>query len=224
MRILLIEDEQQMALALRAALDQHGFVVDHVATLALARESILDRVHEVLLVDRQMPDGDGLRLLSEMRKRGVTTPAIILSARNDAQDRISGLDEGADDYIGKPFLIDELIARVRAARRRSQAYLPSHLIEGDLMLDLTSGEASVAAQPLHAPRRELQLLHVLLRRAGRTVPRRMLEDAVYGYDDEIQSNALDSHISRLRKRLFDAGSKVEIRTVRGVGYLLRVGA
>ncbi|WP_230983864.1 response regulator transcription factor [Caulobacter rhizosphaerae] len=221
---MLIEDEQQMALALKAALNQHGFVVDHVDTLALARESIMDQVHEVLLVDRQLPDGDGLRLLSEMRKRGVTTPAIILSARNDAQDRISGLDEGADDYIGKPFLIDELIARVRAASRRSQTYLPSHLLEGDLLLDLTCWEASVAGQPLHAPRRELQLLQVLLRRAGRTVPRRMLEDAVYGYDDEIQSNALDSHISRLRKRLSDAGAKVEIRTVRGVGYLLRVGA
>jgi DNA-binding response OmpR family regulator len=224
MRVLLIEDEEQMAAALRAALDQHGFVVDHVATLALARESIMDRVHEVLLVDRQMPDGDGLQLLSEMRRRGVATPAIILSARNDAHDRISGLDEGADDYIGKPFLIEELVARVRAASRRSQAYLQSHLVEGNLMLDLTCWEASVASSPLQAPRRELQLLQVLLRRAGRTVPRRMLEDAVYGYDDEIQSNALDSHVSRLRKRLADAGADVEIRTVRGVGYLLRVGA
>jgi DNA-binding response OmpR family regulator len=224
MRVLLIEDEPEMASALKAALNQHGFVVDHVDTLALARESMEDRIHEVLLVDRLLPDGDGLTLLSEMRRRGVTTPAVVLSACNDPRDRIEGLDEGADDYVGKPFLIEELIARVRAASRRSDAFLRSRLTEGDLELDLVSWEARVGSRPLHAPRRELQLLQILLRRAGRTVPRRALEDAVYGYDDEIQSNALDSHISRLRKRLADAGANVEIRTIRGVGYLLRVSA
>jgi two-component system, OmpR family, response regulator len=224
MRVLLVEDELELGRALSCALAQHGFVVDHVDGLELAREAVAGGVHEVVLLDRQLRDGDGLTLLAEMRKDGITTPVIILTARNDPPDRIAGLDLGADDYIGKPFLIGELLARVRAAGRRSTAYQSQLLCEGNVTLDLTNSEIEVNGRAMVAPRREMLLLKLLLRRAGRTVLRRTLEEGVYGYDTDIQSNALDSHVSRLRKRLGDAGADVTIHAIRGVGYLLKVDA
>ncbi len=224
MRILLVEDEQAMASALISVLTPCGFIVDHVEDLSLAREAIDGGLHEVVLLDRQLPDGDGISLLKEMRREGNSTPVIILTAHNDPPSRVEGLDIGADDYVGKPFVLAELIARVRAAGRRSVAYLSQTLKEGNVTLDLMSSDLLVAEQVVSAPRREMLILKMLLRRPGRTVLRRNLEEAVYGYDDEIQSNALDSHVSRLRKRLNDAGANVTIHSVRGIGYLLKANA
>jgi len=221
MRVLLVEDEVEMAKALGAVLSQHRYVVDHMPNLALAREAVRENVHDAVILDRQLPDGDGFELLRDMRSAGDRTPVVVLTAHNMPDDRIEGLDGGADDYLGKPFLVDELMARLRAVVRRADNYSSQSVREGNVTIFLDSHEAVIDDVPLPMPRREMLVLQLLVRRAGRTVLRRNLEEAVYGYDDEIQSNALDSHISRLRKRLADAGATVSIHSMRGLGYLLK---
>lgn len=221
MRLLLVEDETEMARALGTVLAQHNHVVDHMPNLELGREAVLSDVHDAVILDRQLPDGDGLTLLREMRDAGNATPVIVLTAHNSPSDRIGGLNGGADDYLGKPFLTEELIARLGAIIRRSDAYKSHTVVEGNVRLDLDHQEVFIDNDALSLPRREMLVLQMLMRRAGRTVLRRMLEEAVYGFDDEIQSNALDSHVSRLRRRLSDAGARVTIHTIRGLGYLLR---
>lgn len=221
MRLLLVEDEPEMAAGIIAVLSKHGVVVDHMSTIDDAREALKSSVHEVVLLDRQLPDGDGVTLLSEMRKSGDTTPVIMLTAHDTSKDRVEGLDEGADDYIGKPFVAAELLARIRAAGRRAANYAADLVSEGNLSMDTGTLQVFVVDTMLDMPRREALALQILLRRSGRTVMRSTLEEAVYGFDDEIQSNALDSHISRLRKRLSDAGADPTILTVRGVGYILK---
>ena len=221
MRLLLVEDEIEMAKALSAVLVQHSHVVDHMTCIEHAREAVRSKVHDAIILDRQLPDGDGLTLLREMRSAGDTTPVIVLTAHNAPIERIGGLDDGADDYLGKPFLADELMARLRAMARRSENYSSQQVIEGNVHVDFDHQELSVGGEQISLTRREMLVLQILIRRAGKTVLRQALEEAVYGYDDEIQSNALDSHVSRLRKKLADAGASMAIHTVRGVGYLLR---
>lgn len=221
MRLLLVEDELEMADAIIRVLSKHGNIVDHVLTIEQSREAIKSGLHEAVLLDRKLPDGDGMQLLAEMRQSGNTTPIILLTAHDASQDRVKGLDTGADDYVGKPFNAEELMARIRAVGRRAANYSANLLSEANLSLDTNTLDTFVNGRAMPLPRREVLALQILLRRRGRTVMRSALEDAVYGYNDEIQSNALDSHISRLRKRLADAGAHVNIYTVRGVGYILR---
>ncbi|ATU92518.1 response regulator transcription factor [Phyllobacterium zundukense] len=224
MRILLVEDEPEMAAALADALKHYDMVVDHVATLADAEEAVAVNVYDAILLDRQLPDGDGLTMVPGLRAKGAGVPVIVLTARGDLADRIAGLDHGADDYLGKPFAIDELLARLRAVLRRPPN-MPAEVLKlGQLSLDLMHREASVSGKRFELPRRELLVLEALLRRMGRTVLRSTLEEMVYSMDDEIQSNALDTHVSRLRRKLTDADAGVEIHAVRGVGYLLKRSA
>ena len=210
-----------MATALRTVLEREGIVVDHVANAADAREAARSGTADLILLDRTLPDGDGLTLIQDIRRDNWGVPIIVISARGDVTDRVSGLDTGADDYLPKPFAMEEMLARVRAVRRRPASVSVQRVQLGNLAYDLDNDEATVDSQRLNLPRRELLVLAALMRRRGRTVPRSALEDAVYGFDDEIQSNTLDSHVSRLRKRLFEAGGAVEIHAIRGVGYLLR---
>jgi DNA-binding response OmpR family regulator len=221
MRILLVEDEPDLAETLRSTLERERFVVDHVEQLATAREAVAMALFDLALLDRTLPDGEGLSLVPELRARNPGLPIIVLSARGQVSDRVSGLDEGADDYLAKPFSLDEMLARIRAVRRRP-AYLAAQEIRaGALVFDVSNEDAAVAGVRLDLPRRELRVLAALMKRRGRTVLRESLEQAVFGFDDEIQSNTLDSHVSRLRRKLGDAGAGVEIHAIRGVGYLLR---
>jgi len=221
---LLVEDEPDMASALAAALKRYDMVVDLVATLADAEEAVASSAYEAILLDRQLPDGDGLSLIPKLRARGVSVPVIVLTARGELADRVAGLNGGADDYLGKPFAVEELLARLRAVLRRP-ADLSSETVKlGRLSFDLGNREASVAGLPLDLPRRELLVLETLLRRMGRTVARSFLEEAVYSIDDEIQSNALDTHVSRLRRKLSEARADIEIHAIRGVGYLLKASS
>ncbi|MEH2508805.1 DNA-binding response OmpR family regulator [Nitrobacteraceae bacterium AZCC 1564] len=221
MRLLLVEDEPEMAAALSAALIGYDILVDCVGSLADADEAVSTAAYSAILLDRQLPDGDGLTLIPKLRARGTNTPVIVLTARGDLADRVTGLNTGADDYLGKPFAIEELLARLRAVLRRPADLPPETMSLGHLSFDAGNREASVDGKLLDLPRRELLVLETLLRRMGRTVPRSALEDAVYNFDDEIQSNALDTHISRLRRKLSEANAGVEIHAIRGVGYLLR---
>lgn len=221
MRILLVEDEAEMAGALTSALKRYDMIVDHVPTLAEAEEAISADVHAAVLLDRQLPDGDGLALIPKLRARADGVPIIMLTARGELADRVAGLDRCADDYLAKPFAVEELLARLRAVLRRPAGLQPDIMRAGRLAFDFSHREASVEGVPLELPRRELLVLEALVRRMGRTVLRSALEEAVYNFDDEIQSNALDTHVSRLRRKLAEADARVEIHGIRGVGYLLK---
>ncbi len=224
MRVLLVEDEIEFARTLRAVLERERLIVDHAGSVAVAREAALSGSFDLVLLDRTLPDGDGLSLVPVLRAKNPGLPVIVLSARGQVADRVAGLDEGADDYLMKPFALDELFARIRAVRRRPSEMVNEEIRVGSLVFDVTNEEALVGGNRLELPRRELLVLAALLKRRGRTVPRESLEQAVYGFDDEVQSNTLDSHISRLRRKLSEAGSSVEIHAVRGVGYLLRASS
>lgn len=221
MRILLIEDEPELASALCAALKRFGMLADHAPTLAMAEAAVSADVHDAVVLDRGLPDGDGVTLIARMRARGLRMPVIVLTARGELEDRIVGLDAGADDYLVKPFVVEELLARLRAVLRRPAQRETDTVRVGQLCFELESRVASVDGKPLDLPRRELLLLETLLRRRGRTVLRASIEEAVYGFDDDIQSNTLDAHVSRLRRRLAEARAGVEIHGIRGIGYLLR---
>lgn len=223
MRVLLVEDEPEMARLIVAALSRQGVVVDHAPSLAYAREAVANAVHDAVILDRKLPDGDGLDLLATLRRSGAeAVPVVVLSALGSLDDRLEGFVTGADDYLPKPFSVDELMARLRAVTRRPARREPLLVTLGDLVFDLAERSATLAGAPLDLPRRELLALEALIRRAGRTVSRGALEEAVYGFDDEIASNSLDAHISRLRRKLAPAG--IEIHAMRGLGYLMRAAA
>jgi two-component system OmpR family response regulator len=222
MRLLLVEDEPDMAALLRSALEKHDFVTDIAPSIEVAIEAIETISHDLVVLDRQLSDGDGASLIAYLRKRRPNVPIVILSARGSANDRVEGLNLGADDYLPKPFVVSELVARLRAVLRRPSQVTSKPLSMGNLAFDLNQGEVFVAGERLDLPRREYLVLESLMRRAGRTVRRNLLEEEVYGSDDEIQSNSLEAHISRLRRKLADAGASVIIHPVRGVGYLLKL--
>jgi len=222
MRILLVEDETEFADTVRGALEREKYVVDHVDRLTFAREACRSNVYDLVLLDRTLPDGDGLSLVPALRAALPGLAVIVLSARGDLADRVTGLDEGADDYLVKPFALEELFARIRAVRRRPVELGIEEIQVGALTFDVANDEASVAGVRLILARRELRVLATLIKRRGRTVLRESLEQGVYGFDDEIQSNTLDSHISRLRRKLAAAGADIDIHAIKGVGYLLQV--
>jgi DNA-binding response OmpR family regulator len=224
MRVLLVEDEPEMAAALTAALKKYDIVVDCTRTLREAKEMLVAGVHDTVLLDRQLPDGEGLTLISALRSQGATMPIIVLTAKGELTDRIFGLDHGADDYLAKPFAIEELLARIRAVLRRPGQLAPDTVRVGNLSFDFNHREAMVEGRVLDLPRRELLVLETLLKRMGRTVLRSALEQAVFSFEDDVQSNALDTHVSRLRRKLMESNSGLEIHGIRGVGYLLRQNA
>lgn len=224
MRILLLEDEAEMATALRTALARCDVVVDHVRTLGDAEIMASMGNYDVLVLDRRVPDGEGLTLIPTLRRKNVTAPILMLTALGGVQHRVAGLDAGADDYLAKPFAIEELLARLRALQRRNPMIPPERLSFGNLSLDPRSSEVSVEDTILNLARREYLVIDALLRRPNRIATRQVLIEAVYSIDDEIESNALDSHISRIRRKLNASGASVEIRAVRNVGYLLRLKA
>jgi DNA-binding response OmpR family regulator len=221
MRILLVEDEIEFANTVRGALEREKYIVDHADRLVLAREACRSNAYDLVLLDRTLPDGDGLSLVPAMRAAIPGLPVILLTARGELADRVAGLDEGADDYLVKPFALEELFARIRAVRRRPVELGVEEIRVGALTYDVANDEASVAGVRLLLARRELRVLATLIKRRGRTVLRESLEQGVYGFDDAMQSNTLDSHISRLRGKLAAAGADVEIHAIKGVGYLLQ---
>jgi len=221
MHILLIEDEAELAAALKGALQRERHVVDLAGTVAVAREAALCGLHDLVLLDRTLPDGDGLALIDLLRQHNPGVPVIVLSALGQLPDRVAGLDEGADDYLAKPFALEELFARIRAVGRRPSGLNAETVTIGRLSFDPVSGETRIGGERLELPRREIRVLAALARRTGRTVLRESLEMAVYGFDDGVHSNTLDSHVSRLRRKLAEAEAGVEIHAIRGVGYLMR---
>lgn len=221
---MLVEDEAGLAESLMKFLQRERFVVDHLDSLASAREAAAMASYDLALLDRRLPDGDGLLLVRPLRDRNPGIHVIILSARGEVADRVTGLDNGADDYLVKPFVLEEMLARIRAVRRRPAQVQDDRIGAGAVVFDPIDDTVEVDGLPMILPRRELRVLAALIRRRGRTVMRETLEQAVFGFDDEIQSNTLDSHVSRLRRRLREAEAGVEIHAIRGVGYLLRAAS
>jgi DNA-binding response OmpR family regulator len=220
MRLLVIEDERELGGLVRTALERGGFAVDLAETLDAAT-ACLDLVsYDVAILDLALPDGDGLTLLRRVRKQGSTLPVLVLTARDAPEDRVLGLNAGADDYLIKPFHMPELIARLRALMRRPNAALGITLTLGNLLFDTTSRIVRVDGAEIGLSVRETSMLEVLIRQQGSVVTRELMEQRLYSFEAQLGSNALEVLIHRLRRRLQEVGAAVVIHTVRGVGYLM----
>lgn len=223
MRLLLAEDEEDLAEALGVFFEKNHFSVDIVHDGRAACEYAESSAYDAIILDVMMPRMDGFTALRRMRERGDKTPIMMLTARGETRDRIEGFDSGADDYLPKPFDPDELLARVRAMLRRSDAYRPSVLTFGDLTLDPGSGELSCGKKCIRLSGREYQLMELFLRSPGMLFSAERLMERIWGWDSEAEINVIWVNISNLRKKLKSIGSHVRISASRGLGYLLETG-
>ena len=221
-RILLVEDDPALAREIVRALERDQWPIDHVGSLAEAFEAVIQFPYRAILLDRRLPDGDGIGLIPAAKSRPSPPSIIFLTARDDIADRVEGLDAGADDYLVKPFAVQELLARLRATCRRCGPATKATRVEvARLSYDASTREVFAGGKALALPRRELALLEMLIGRAGRVVQRAHLESELYGFDGDISANALDALVSRLRRRLEEEDTGVQLRTVRGVGYMIQ---
>ena len=220
MRILVAEDELTIARALRVMLEKNKFSVDVVNDGADALDYIMANAYDALVLDIMMPKMDGVEVLRTARRRGVTTPALFLTAKSEVEDRVAGLDAGADDYLAKPFAAAEFLARVRALVRRSDAYAPQVLTLGNASLDCRSYVLRAAGGDVRLNNKEYQLMEVFLRHPHQIFSTEHLMDKVWGLDSDAGIDVVWTYIGFLRKKLRNIGADVEIRTVRGAGYAL----
>jgi len=220
MRLLIVEDEPKLARAVKTGLVDAGFTVDVATGAGDAAEAMANFLYDAAVLDLRLPDGDGLELLGAWRRRGNTTPVLILTARDAVEDRVAGLNGGGDDYLVKPFAMSELIARVKALLRRPGGALGLTLTAANVALDTIGRDVAVDGLPLKLPRHELAILELLMRRLGRVIPHEVLQEKLYGLEEEPESNPVPVHVYRLRRRLESAGARIQIHTVRGLGYLL----
>ncbi len=220
MRLLLVEDNERLSTLLTKGLGTGGFEVDVVTTASDASEATMGTGYSAVVLDLGLPDDDGLNVLREMRRRGIATPVLILTARSGLKDRVKGLQTGADDYLGKPFALEELVARLRALLRRPGNLLGLALNVGNVTLDTEARQILVAGKPQFFAAREIVILELLMRRSGRVVPRKLVEDHLFGIANDIGSNAIEVYIHRIRKQLAETGADAQIHTVRGVGYMI----
>jgi len=216
MRILIVEDDVGIAQGLVAALRTGGYAADVCPSLSMADAALDVESFDLLLLDLGLPDGDGLAWLQRLRQSNRQLPVLIMTARDSLAERVAGLDRGADDYLVKPFEPEELLARMRAALRRSEGRAVPTLVHGDIELDPATHQVLKAGQPVALRAKEFALLLVLLRACGQVLTRKRLEEALYNFDDVLESNALEVHIHHLRRKL---GEQL-VKTVRGVGYFV----
>lgn len=216
MRILLVEDDALLGDGICVGLTQAGFTVDWVKDGKAGLAAVSAGWHELIILDLGLPGISGQELLSSLRKDGHDIPVLILTARDTVDQRVAGLDAGADDYMTKPFDLDELSARLRALLRRRSGRTAPLLTHGDIVLDPAAHATTFQGEAVNLSHREFSMLQLLLESAGRVLSRQHFEENLYGWDEEIESNAIEVHIHHLRKKL---GSDL-IRTVRGVGYTI----
>lgn len=216
MRVLLVEDDELLGSAVQAGLEQSGYTVDWLRSGRQAASALRDEEPDLLVLDLGLPDRDGLTVLRELRAADSSLPVLILTARDTVEDRIAGLDVGADDYLVKPFDLGELTARLRAiARRRSGRATPT-IRYGDLLFDPASRTVTVDGENLVLSAKAIAILEALLERPGIPLSRERLEQILYGWGEGVESNAVEVHIHHLRKKL----GKDRIRTIRGLGYMM----
>ncbi|WP_242186770.1 response regulator transcription factor [Sphingomonas sp. CARO-RG-8B-R24-01] len=224
MRLLLVEDDRELAEALAAALARRGMSSDHAATADDALLMLGAARYSAVVLDLGLPDADGLDVLRTLRSRQDPVPVVILTARGDTAARIGGLDHGADDYLAKPFDVEELVARLRAVLRRQGGFAGAELTVGNVRFDSVARELTVEARVVTLSARELELVDLLLKRPGRVVVKALIEDQLFGLSETLGSNAVEVYVHRLRRKLEQAGASVVIETIRGVGYMLRAAA
>ena len=224
MKALIVEDDETIAAFVAKGLKQAGFAVDHTGDGESGLQLASQATYDVAVIDLMLPKLDGLALIEEMRRRRVTTPVLILSARHSVDDRVRGLESGGDDYLTKPFAFPELLARVQALiRRATGAASSTRLVAGDLALDLMSRRASRGGRELEPLRpREFALLEYLMRNAGRVVSKTMILSHVWDYTFDPRTNVVDVLVFRLRDKVDRGFEKKLIQTVRGIGYVLKV--
>lgn len=216
MRVLLVEDDELLGEGLRKGLIQDGYTVDWIKEGGHAEEALKTEKFDLVVLDLGLPKMSGLTVLQKLRERGDATPVLILTARESIEDRVKGLDSGADDYLTKPFDLFELLARLRALQRRFASRAAPLLVHDDISLDPASHTVTFKNEPINLSRREFALLHALLENAGRVLSREHLTQSLYGWGEEVDSNALEVHVHNLRKRF----GQTFIRTVRGIGYTI----
>jgi DNA-binding response OmpR family regulator len=224
MKILLVEDEARLATAVRRVLDEEGYATDWAADGADGLRRAENGEYDVILLDVMLPSFDGYEIARRLRSEGATVPILMLTARDGIQDRVRGLDSGADDYLVKPFALAELLARVRALSRRAKMGTPAEaqlLTVADLELDLRSREARRGSRRIELTAREFALLETLMRHPGQVMSRSQLLDSGWSYDSVIESNVVDIYIHYLRNKVDKGFDKKLLRTVRGMGYSIR---
>jgi two-component system response regulator QseB len=215
MRLLLVEDDELLGDAVKTGLMQFGYIIDWLKDGEIAKNIIKSEHFELIILDLGLPKLSGLALLQNIRQSGVSTPIIILTARDSIDDRIKGLDSGADDYITKPFDLNELSARIRALARRSQGRADVEIHYKNIILDPASHTVTLDNIPVNISRREFALLFKLLENNGQVLSRDQLMQSIYSWDDDVDSNTLEVHVHNLRKKL----NAHFIRTIRGIGYM-----
>jgi DNA-binding response OmpR family regulator len=220
MRLLVVEDNEDLAGLLAKGLDGAGFTTDRVTNAVEARTALATTRYAAVVLDLGLPDEDGLGILREIRSRRDPIPVVVLTARAGVRDRVNGLRSGADDYLVKPFAFEELVARLEAVLRRPGELLGSSLRVGNVVFDTESRQAFIDEQPQALSAREVAVLELLMRRHGRVVTKKLVEDQLFGLSGEVASNAVEVYLHRLRKQLAEHGAKVQIHTMRGLGYLI----
>lgn len=220
MRLLLAEDEKDLSKALCAVLKHNNYSVDPVYNGQDALDYGLCENYDAIILDLMMPKKNGLEVLSELRKQGIDTPVIILTAKSETEDKILGLDTGADDYLTKPFSMGELLARIRALTRRKSEFSPNLLTTGNLSLNRETFELSVGEKSIRLGNKEFQMIELLMNSPGRLISTEQFMERIWGYETEAEINVVWVYISYLRKKLTTLGANVEIKAVRGVGYTL----
>jgi two-component system OmpR family response regulator len=222
MHVLVVEDDKRVADHVVKGLKGAGWLVDHVADGREALFRVASEIYDVVVLDRMLPQVDGLKILQTMRATGDDTPVLILSALGDVDNKVKGLRAGGDDYLGKPFALSELLARVEAlGRRKAIVQETSELSYADLEMNLLTREVKRQGKVIDLTAREFLLLEHLLRNAGRVASRSMLLEAVWDYNFDPQTNIIDQHVSRLRQKIDKDFSPPLVQTVRGMGYALR---
>lgn len=223
MHVLVVEDDERVANHVVKGLKAEGWLVDHVADGREALFRVASETYDVIVLDRMLPNVDGLKILQTMRATGDSTPVLILSALGDVDNRVKGLRAGGDDYLAKPFAFSELLARVEVlSRRKGVVQETTELTLADLTMNLLTRTVTRAGTPIELTSREFGLLEYLLRNAGRVVSRSMLLEAVWDYNFDPQTNIIDQHVSRLRQKIDKDFDPPLVQTVRGAGYSLRI--
>jgi len=220
MKILVIEDERRVAQFIQKALTEQSYVARHVSTCAAALDALSETTYDAIVLDLGLPDGDGLDLLRTWRKSGFNEPVLVLSARDAVEDRIRGLNLGADDYLAKPFSVDELLARIRSLVRRHAGVKQTILTHGEIRMDLLAHTVTVGGKVLDLTSRELALLELFLHNPGRVLTRTLIAEKVWEASYDMETNLIDVYVRRLRQKFEQAGNELTIKTVRGSGYQL----
>lgn len=222
MRLLVIEDEQKVANFIKQGLEEEGYAVDHAADGASGLEMALEALHDVIVLDVMLPKLDGLSVLHQLRQENVTTPVLLLTVRATIEDKVLGLDAGADDYLTKPFAFEEFVARVRALLRRRAETAPPILQVADLALDPARRVVSRGDQKIELTPREFALLDYFMRNPGRVLTRTMIANRVWDYTFDATTNVIDVYVNYLRKKIDTGHDTRLLHTVRGVGYVMKV--